>query len=107
MSKMSELDLTVIELRNAAKSLNAVADSLTALFSGNAESKAKPEPVMPPAPTKPVVTLETVRVLLSEKSSIGFTEQVKALLTKYGAAKLSELSPEHYAAVKTEAEAIK
>ena len=35
MSKMIELDLCVGELRSAAQSLNTVADSLTALFSGS------------------------------------------------------------------------
>ncbi len=35
MSKMSELDLCVGELRSAAQSLNSVADSLTSLFSGS------------------------------------------------------------------------
>ncbi|MBT9167936.1 MAG: hypothetical protein DDT20_00873 [Firmicutes bacterium] len=41
MSKMSELELLVEELRKAAQSLVAIADSLTAMFGGDAEM---PEP---------------------------------------------------------------
>ena len=51
MSKTSELDLAIQELRSAAKSLNAVAESLTAMFGGNA-APTTPEP-MPEAPQKP------------------------------------------------------
>ncbi|NCC86164.1 MAG: DNA ligase [Clostridia bacterium] len=99
MSKMSELDLCVIELRSAAQSLNSVADSLTSLFSGSQpESSVQPE-------SKPL-TLEDVRAVLAEKSRNGHTAKIRELLEKHGAAKLSEIDPKKYAALLAEAEVL-
>ena len=103
MSKMSELDLCVIELRSAAQSLNTVADSLTALFSGSQpESSVQPES----KPTSKPLTLEDVRAVLAEKSRNGHTAKIRELLEKHGAAKLSEIDPQKYAALLAEAEVL-
>ncbi|MBS4022075.1 MAG: DNA ligase [Dethiobacter sp.] len=103
MGKMSELDLCVDELRNAAQSLNSVADSLTALFSGNQsevtiQSDSKP--------TSKPLTLEEVRALLAEKSRNGHTAKIRELLERHGATKLSEIDPQKYAALLAEAEVL-
>lgn len=103
MSKMSELDLCVIELRSVAQSLNTVADSLTALFSGSQpESSVQPES----KPTSKPLTLEDVRAVLAEKSRNGHTAKIRELLEKHGAAKLSEIDPKKYAALLAEAEVL-
>ena len=105
MSKMSELDLCIGELRSAAQSLTAVADSLTSLFdnSGN----AKPEVKAPPSETKAKpVTLEQVRAVLAEKSRNGHTADVRDLLQRHGASKLSEIDPVKFGALLGEANAI-
>ena len=103
MSKMSELDLCVGELRSAAQSLNTVADSLTALFSGSQpESSVQPES----KPTSKPLTLEEVRAVLAEKSRNGHTAKIRKLLEKHGAAKLSEIDPKKYAALLAEAEVL-
>ena len=103
MSKMSELDLCVGELRSAAQSLNSVADSLTALFSGSQPEK----PVQPESkPTSKPLTLEDVRAVLAEKSRNGHTAKIRELLEKHGAAKLSEIDPQKYAALLAEAEVL-
>lgn len=99
MSKMSELDLCVSELRNAAQSLNSVADSLTALFSGT-------QPETSVQPTSKPLTLEEVRTVLAEKSRNGHTAKIRELLEKHGAAKLSEIDPKKYAALLAEAEVL-
>lgn len=105
MSKMSELDLCIGELRNAAQSLTAVADSLATLFdnSGNTEPEAKARPSETKA--KPV-TLEQVRAVLAEKSRSGHTEKVRELLQKHGASKLSEIDPTKFEALLGEANSI-
>lgn len=41
-------------------------------------------------------SLEEVRGILADKARLGFTSQIKEILSKYGAAKLSELNPEKY-----------
>lgn len=99
MSKMSELDLCVSELRSAAQSLNSVADSLTSLFSGS-------QPETSVQPTSKPLTLEDVRAVLAEKSRNGHTAKIRELLEKYGAAKLSEIDPQNYAALLAEAEVL-
>ena len=103
MSKMSELDLCVIELRSAAQSLNTVADSLTSLFSGSQpRTSVQPES----KPTSKPLTLEDVRAVLAEKSRNGHTAKIRELLEKHGAAKLSEIAPQKYAALLAEAEVL-
>lgn len=104
MSKMSELDLTVRELRNAAKSLIAASESLTALFSGNANTAGEASPTPKAEPTKPKpVTLEQVRAVLAEKSRSGHTAEVRELLGRHGAAKLSEIDATEYPSLLAEA----
>ena len=83
------------------------ADELAAAYP-DSDYDSEPEQETPaPEPPKPALKLEQVRMVLAEKSRAGHTAAVKALLTKYGVAKLSELDPAHYAALLKEAEAIK
>ena len=51
-----------------------------------------------------VYTFEEVRKVMSAKSGAGFTAEVRALLEKYGASRLSEVKPEDYAALIGDAE---
>ncbi len=111
MSRMSELDLCVGELRAAAQALTAAADNLASLFGGGAEPDAAPK--KPPKaasqaeiPAQEPIKLEQVRAVLAEKSRNGHTAQVRALLEKHGAAKLSEIDPAEYAALVAEAEVL-
>ena len=99
MSKMSEMDATIKELRDIASSVNSIANWLSEQFSGN-----EPEPEA--APADPVLTLEQVRAVLADKSRAGFTAQIRSLLQKHGAAKLSEIDPSHYANLLKEAEGL-
>ena len=62
-----------------------------------------------PAVSKKVekkVTIEQVRAAMSTKSDEGKTAQVKALLMKYDAGKLSGVKPEDYADLLREVEAL-
>ena len=99
MSKMSEMAATIEELRNAATAINQAANWLAEQFSGN-----EPEPES--APVEPVLTLEAVRAVLADKSRAGFTAQIRSLLQKHGAAKLSEIEPSHYADLLKEVEGL-
>lgn len=51
-------------------------------------------------------TLEEVRTVLARLSVEGHSSAVKSLISKFGAAKLSELAPEHYVTLLKEAEHI-
>ena len=113
MGRMNELSQIITELRDCGKSLMNMADSLQEIFSTPVNEPAAENPVQKEpekreasAPAKPALTFIDVRKLLSEKSRAGHTAEVKALLQKYGADKLSELSESHYAAVVAEAEVL-
>lgn len=112
MSKMSELDLTIKELHTAAQALINVANGLTALFNGNTEPSATAdvparEETKPEPPKSKPLTLEDVRGVLTTKSRKGHTAAVRSLLEKYGATKLSDISPDCYADLLKEAEGLK
>jgi len=53
-----------------------------------------------------VLTLEQVRAVLADKSRMGFTAEIRTLLQKYGAPKLSGIDPVHYKALVVEAEVL-
>lgn len=59
-----------------------------------------------PAEPEQMVTIEVVRAAMSAKSDEGKTAQVKALLMKYDAGKLSGVNPKDYAALLREVEAL-
>ena len=100
MSKMSEMAATIEELRNAASAINDAANWLTEQFGGEAEPDAS-------APVKePPLTLEAVRAVLADKSRNGHTAEIRSLLQKYGADRLSEITPAKYKALLADAEAL-
>lgn len=105
MSKMSDIAASIEELRSAAAAITDVANWLTEMFSTTAtEGKAQEsESVSPP---EPQLTLEQVRAILADKSRMGFTAEIRSLLQKYGAAKLSGIDPIHYKALVAEAEVL-
>lgn len=100
---MAEMAQTIEELRTAAASINAAVDWLHQQFSGDntevqtAEAPAKKE-------AKPELKLEDVRAVLAEKSRADHTAEVRALLQKYGATKLSKIDPTNYEALMKDAE---
>ena len=99
MSKMSEMSATIEELRRCAAVISDAANWLAEQFGGNA-----PEPEA--APIEPVLTLEAVRAVLADKSRAGFTAQIRSLLQKHGADKLSGIDPVNYRALLADAEAL-
>lgn len=52
------------------------------------------------------LTLEDVRAVLAEKSRNGFTKEIKEILEKHGANKLSEVDPKEYSQLLKEVEVI-
>lgn len=106
MSKMNDMAMTIEELRNAATAINDVANWLTQQFSSddkhqNRDIDAKQEKKM-----KSTLTLEEVRAVLADKSRAGHTAEIRELLKKYGASKLSLVDPKHYEALLREAEVL-
>lgn len=72
-----------------------------------AEQVAKPAAETAPPPANPAgPTLVEVRATLARLSNAGKTDEVKALLKKFGASKLTDVPAEKYTALITEAEAL-
>ena len=116
MSKMKLLLDVVSDLRSLADSLQAVADAVAQGGQEQPDQTTEEKPTQNPekknvakqvekAEPKPL-TLEQVRAALAEKSRAGHTSEVKALLIKHGADKLSDIDPAEYPALFAEAEVL-
>jgi hypothetical protein len=122
MGRMSELAQELAELKRCGEILIGISEILTEMFSVADEpvqeapvEKLKPEKKKASARkkdetpvTEPVkeYTFTEVRTILADKSKAGHTAEVKEILAKHGAEKLSEIKPEEYAAVIAEAEVL-
>ena len=103
MSKMNQLSAELDELKKCGEILIKVSDMLRELLSTPTEEKPSKEPKKKEEPKK-ALSLTDVRAVLAEKSRNGYTANVKALLLKYGADKLSEINPTDYESLLAEAE---
>ena len=100
MSKMSDMAATIADLRSAATAISEAADWLAQQFSGNDDAvEAAPEPAK-----EPELKLEDVRAILADMSRKGYTAQIRELLLKYGAPKLSGINPANYKALLNDVE---
>lgn len=118
MSKVKLLLDVVSDLRSLADSLQAVADAMmqsqpeAEVPAAGTEKKPKKadtkkaEPAPSPVPEEKQLTLEEVRAVLAEKSRAGHTAEVRALLIKHGADKLSDIDPAEYPVLLTDAEVL-
>lgn len=114
MSKMSELSQVLDELVACGEGLIRTANAIREMFTDEPErqSKATAEPPRAEAAGTPqseepkTYSFVDVRKAFSAKSHAGYTEQVKALIGKYGAAKLSAVKEEDYPALMADLEEI-
>jgi hypothetical protein len=98
MSKMSEMDLTIEELRDAAAAINSAADWLAGQFSGTQDQEVPKK--------EPELKLEDVRAVLADMSRKGHTAEIRDLLKKYGAEKLSGVDQANYKALLKDVEGL-
>ena len=122
MSKMKLLLDVVSDLRSLADSMQAVADTVAQGGQEQPDQTTEEKPAQKPekktaakraepsteapAPDAKLLTLEEVRAVLAEKSRAGHTAEVRALLLKHGADKLSEVDPVEYPALLADAEVL-
>ena len=126
MSKIKLLLDVVQDMRSLADSLQAVAEAVADSGAAEAELTTTKEPekagktgktaakntvkkdtkAAKQEPEEKLLTLEEVRAVLAEKSRSGHTEEVRELLNKHGADKLSEIDPAEYPALLAEAEVL-
>ncbi len=122
MGKVKLLLDVIGDLRSLADGLQAVADAVAEndasaemTATKEAEEKGRPKAAakkntakktVKAEPEEKPLTLEEVRAVLAEKSRAGHTAEVKELLNKHGADKLSEIDPAEYPALLADAEAL-
>ena len=94
MDRKDELAVIAEELLRCAASLTSAAETITAML-----GKADPD-----SPAEPQPKFEEVRAVLAGMSRKGYTDQIRALLQKYGADKLSAVDPGQYRALLHDAE---
>ncbi len=102
------------ELMRIAEGFSIVAEGLRGLAKaeGGTKEKAvkaqkveKSETVAEVQQESPA-TLEGIRALMAQKTQEGKSKEIKELLQKYGAAKLSAVKPEDYPALMQEAQVL-
>ena len=115
MDKQEELEKAVLDICVCGEIMMGVGKRLAQVFnvslpketSVEAASEKTPQPAEPSREeAAPAPTLEDVRAVLAQKSIEGLTDKVKALITKFGAKKLSDVPPEKYGELLKEAEAL-
>lgn len=98
MAQMKKLETVISNLRMLADSLEELCGAVNLT---DKVSVKKTEKV--PSPT---ISIEDIRKVLAEKSRAGKTEQVRELLQKYGANKLSEVEEKRYSSLLEDAKGL-
>lgn len=94
-------------LAEGFRKLGALAAEMADQLDGVTEKPQEPAPAPVVEEPARAVTREDVRAILADKSRTGYRAEVKALLTEFGAEKLSDITdPDTLAALAKKAEVI-
>ena len=93
-------------VRNRASISSKKITTGTSLAANSAEGQIVEQPPVAEQKQEIKISIEDVRAILAEKSQQGKTREVKALLMKYDAGKLSGVKSEDYEALLKEAEVL-
>ncbi|MCM1497174.1 MAG: rRNA biogenesis protein rrp5 [Clostridium sp.] len=114
MSRIKLLLDVIEDVRSLGDSLQALADAMASdepkeepkkkAKAGSKSEKTKAEETVPAE--KNPLTLEEVRMVLAEKSRAGHTAEVREILQRHGAEKLSDVDPAEYESLIAEAEVL-
>lgn len=106
MDKMKLIVDAAQRLMKVAEDLRSLSDSVQAVCELVTEGLSEEPKAFPEKKKEPVISLEKVRGVLASKSQAGYTAEVRAIVSKYGASRLSDMDPKDYAAVLKDAEEI-
>ena len=98
-----EMVNTLTDVKAELYVLGTAIDSVLEALGVGESTAAKVKPALP---EEPKLTLEEVRAVLADKSMAGFRDEVKALITSFGANKLSEVPADKYKDLVEQAEAL-
>ena len=107
MSKMSELSQALDELVSCGEGMIRAANALRNMYTAEEPPVSQEETTPVETAVAKAYSFTDVRKAFSAKSHAGFTDQVKALIAKYGANKLSGVKEEDYPALMADLEVIK
>lgn len=116
MGKMSELDILLRELDEHVNAVVQIAADIRSMFTSVPAEEApvdngwdsvrEQDEYEVKKEEEKVITLDELKSRLVAKAREGKSDQVKALLNKYGYNKLSEVDPKDYKAIFDEAEVL-
>lgn len=116
MSKVNDVATVIEKIGKCSESLTVISEqvsfiakTVTEILAELQKDSGKPAPKVEkkqePAKEKEL-SLTEVRKILAEKSRAGFTAEIKALLVKHGADKLSKIASTEYAALVADVEVL-
>ena len=105
MNRMNELSQALEEMAACGEGLVRAANAIREILLEGPPAKEEP-PAAPREEPQKKYSFTDVRKAFSNKSHAGYTEQVKALITSYGADRLSAVKEEDYPALMADLEAI-
>jgi hypothetical protein len=103
---MSELSQILDELVSCGEGLIRAVNALREMYAADEPSISHDEAAHMGTAKAKTYSFIDVRKAFSAKSHAGFTDQIKMLITKYGADKLSAVKEEDYPAIMADLEAI-
>lgn len=103
MGQMKKMKSVIDDLHACSDYLNGLATELAQMYGTETPHE---EPVKEEALKKRELKLEDVRAVLADISRIGHTAEVRALIEKYGADRLSKVDPKNYEALLHDAEVL-
>lgn len=97
MSKVKLLLEVADGLRNLADSVTAIAEAMQGSDAEDTDTAVSgTQSISGPVSSAPAIPLEQVRAVLADASRAGKTAEVKALLERFGADRLSAIDPAQF-----------
>lgn len=107
MSRIKLLLDVVNDMESLTESLRTLTNAIASDEpSAESEEKSSLQETQEVKPAAKIISVEDVRAVLTPISQSGKTAQVKALLTKYGASRLSDIEPSEYESLLADAEVL-
>lgn len=109
------MEVLVKNIRTYGKVLSEIAEIESKFIDPSKEAPQEETSKSLPAPNEEADTaeepekewsLEEIRMVLADKSRAGHTEEIRALISKFGADRLSDIEPADFAELMAEAEVI-
>lgn len=97
MNKVKLIVDVAQQVLKVVEDLRSLSDSVQVVCNTVLEGLSEEPKALPEKKAEPAISLEKVRGVLAGKSQAGYSAEVRAIVSKYGASKLSDIDPKgHY-----------